>query len=238
MRFAAIFFSFYLLFNSVKTSATWKKEGADTLLKIDTIRRRPYKRKYPPVKEFSQLEKLHKETDDDCVFTDMYSLQQRLKKYPFSKVVKIMAVSYYAPDPHEYYKGNREFHTGLHVGNSKLDSSTLIEIKILTKKQINDLTTLIYNYDYRKPYFNLSLGYKCFEPRNALIFIDKSGKVFDYIEICFGCMNYQSQSDKISVGTACSQKFELLKKFFIDLGINYGTRNTEGNLVKSADSIR
>src|ERR1700694_2119122 len=30
----------------------------------------------------------------DCVFTHKYSIAQRLRKYPFSKAVKILAISY------------------------------------------------------------------------------------------------------------------------------------------------
>jgi hypothetical protein len=37
---------------------------------------------------------------DDCTFTDRYTIAQRLKKYPFSKVSKILAVSFNGdPEP-------------------------------------------------------------------------------------------------------------------------------------------
>jgi hypothetical protein len=45
--------------------------------------------------------------------------------------------------------------------------------------------------------------------------------------VCFECLNYRSQSEKINVGAYCDQKFDLLKKFFLDAGIKYGTLKTD-----------
>jgi hypothetical protein len=46
-------------------------------------------------KELEKAEKAHKDYYDDCTFVTKYPLVQRLKKYPYSKAAKILAVSYY-----------------------------------------------------------------------------------------------------------------------------------------------
>jgi hypothetical protein len=167
------------------------------------------------------------------------------KKIPYSKAVKILAVSYEdsgGGEPNSEilidvdsatllatelaYKRQisewRKKH-GLHIKKGLLDNSNLIDIKQLDQAQINKLTHLIYNTDYKKKGINSSLEYSCFEPRNAFVFFDASGKVFDYIEICFHCRGYDSPNKKIDIGKLCSQKYEILSDFFINIGITYGT---------------
>lgn len=156
----------------------------------------------------------HNPKDDDCIFTNKLNLQQRLKKYPFSKAVRIVAVSYHAPMPYDLEN------TGLHIKDQILDTTRVLEIKTLNPRQIARLTNIIYNTDYKRKYIvNTVMEGGCFEPRNALIFYDKKGKVFDYIEMCFQCLHARSASDKITIGTACSQKYDLLKSFFKSIGI-------------------
>ena len=67
----------------------------------------------------------------------------------------------------------------------------------------------------------------CYEPRYAILFIDKEGKAFEFIEICFECQKTVNSSDKIYFGEVCNEKFNLLKKLFLNAGINYGTKVTE-----------
>ena len=111
-----------------------------------------------------------------------------------------------------------------------LNYSQIKEIKVLTRPQINQLTNIIYNTGLKvskdrelvpAPFENGGGG--CFDPRNALLFVDENGKIFDYFEICFECNVADSKSGKITIGSGCNQKFDLLKKYFISLGIKYGT---------------
>ncbi|BAU53620.1 alpha/beta fold hydrolase [Mucilaginibacter gotjawali] len=187
-------------------------------------------------------------TDDDCVFTNHYSVAERLKKYPFSKALKIVAVSFRYMDRRREYLTNDsvkiyddgihakvpdsllhknpfdiQYESGLHVKNQKLNYSSLIEIQNLSGKQIEKFTNLIYNTTVRKQTDYADPGYTCYSPRNAIVFFDKNGKVYDYLEVCFECMHYRTLSDKFSIGTYCNQKYDLLRQFFIDTGIDYGT---------------
>lgn len=184
--------------------------------------------------ELQRLEKLHKPWFDNCTFTNQYTVAQRLKKYPFSKAVKILAVSYYAFDGPVTdildSLGNPLFkdtivNKGLQICKQRLNYSNLIEVKRLTESSISRLSNILFNTDYKvKMGINTFGEGACFEPRNAIIFFDKKGKVFDYLEVCFACENYSSKSDKINVGTICTEKYDLLRKYFISVDVKYGTK--------------
>lgn len=162
----------------------------------------------------------------DCIFVKKYSFAQRLKQYPFSKAVKVLAVSYDCALEDTIGAPKRPdtvFISDLHIKHGRLNYSSLKEIKQLDAEEINKLTNIIYNTDYKKNMNFVNPGYKCFSPRNALLFYNRNGKIFDYIEICFECEVYQSLSEKLDIGTLCNQKFDMVKQVFIDAGIKYGT---------------
>ncbi|MBS1526778.1 MAG: hypothetical protein JST19_14060 [Bacteroidetes bacterium] len=175
---------------------------------------------------------------NDCVFTHRYTVIQRLGKYPFNKAVKILAISYNGePDPNDDVKTigdtttpRKEKPHGLFFHNDTLDLSNIFEIKQLTAEQVAKLTNIMFNTKARIPNYHPDPGRKCFEPRDALIFYDKKGKVFDYMEICFECMMYESKSNKLFLTSVyCNQQFDLIKKFLISLGIQFGTTTTDAS---------
>ncbi|GAA4911392.1 hypothetical protein [Mucilaginibacter defluvii] len=170
---------------------------------------------------------------DDCKFINKYTVAQRRKFYPYSKATKILAVSYEMPinlpvtidsadvDTSIRYEDTR---TGLFVKNGKLDHTALREEKVLTQSQIDSLTSIFYNYRTRVIHNYAFLGHSCFNPRNALVFFDKNGKVFDYLQICFECLQDRSQSEKFGTGAYCNQKYEMLRRYFAELGFKTGTQ--------------
>lgn len=113
---------------------------------------------------------------------------------------------------------------GLHVKDGILDTTTLVEIIVLNTKQIDKLTNLIFNTDYKKKweFYTIDAG-KCFEPRNALIFVDAKGIVLDYLQICFSCKQNYSKSDKFDIGVLCNDKYQLFSDYFKNVGVSYGT---------------
>ncbi|HVW12808.1 MAG TPA: hypothetical protein VHB54_03250 [Mucilaginibacter sp.] len=174
----------------------------------------------------------------DCVFTHQYTIAQRLRKYPFNKAAKILAISYDgSAEPNvdinigdDTTKEVKRKPHGLIFHSDTLDMSNLFEIKQLTPEEINRLTNIVFNTRVRIPNYNPDPGTKCFEPRNALVFYNKEGKVFDYIEVCFECMNYESKSNKLFLTSAyCNQQFDLIKKFLTDIGIKFGTTTTDAS---------
>jgi mRNA-degrading endonuclease HigB of HigAB toxin-antitoxin module len=180
-------------------------------------------------------------TDDkrfNCAFNTKYALVQRLKMYPFSKAAKILAVSYIGipayDDTDRMIKNSNGttdtiFGAGLHITNGKLNYISLKECKQLTNQQVANLTNIIYNVDYKRPPDLRCAfpGYNCFLPSNALIFFDKKGRIYDYLQICFHCDGYDSYSEKLTIGTPCNQKYELLRRFFIGAGLRYGTKSNK-----------
>ncbi|HEY9196848.1 MAG TPA: hypothetical protein VIM77_11305 [Mucilaginibacter sp.] len=172
---------------------------------------------------------------DNCLFTGRYTLAQRLKTYPYSKASKIMAVAYFGggepnreiridtPERKLSYEETQHY-KGLVIENQQLDYSTLMGAKILNKTQIEELTNIVFNYEYSGMKNYPSTGFAvCFDPRNSIIFFDKDGKIFDHLDICFACHRYDSQSRKLGIGTECTQKFDMPAKFFIKSGVPYGT---------------
>ena len=159
-----------------------------------------------------------------CVIKNKYSVSQRLKYYPFSRAAKILAVSFkYGPPPPDADSTAKAYEYGLHVADSVLDQRSLIEIKQLSTAQINSLTNIMYNINTRSGKGYPDTGYSCFAARNALVFFDRNGKIFDYLEVCFECDQMRSQSDKIYFKENCLQLMDVFKQFFIDTGIQYGT---------------
>jgi hypothetical protein len=198
--------------------------------------RKTKKQKSPDISRLQQFEKKWKPSYDNCTFTNQYTIAQRLKKYPFSKAVKILAVSYYGgaepnpiinlDSPNDTLLKKEDPHTkGLVIINDSLDSSTLIEIKTLNRSQIIRLTNILFNTDFRKrSNYHLAENATCFEPRNSILFLDKKGKIIDHLDVCFACKNSSSnKKDKMSIGIECTQKYDLLRKYFIEVGVKYGT---------------
>lgn len=229
---------YLLLFICVNSYASNKNQ-----LLRDTTRQHQIKRvkksPYPPLpRSPEEAERLYKPWYSDCAFTNEYSINKRLKKYPFSRAGKILAISYHLFDWSASVKNDslkalnilpkdKLLQGGFSIKNDTLDHSTLIECIALTNDQIRRLAVILYNIGFKKTGYNIVGGASCYEPRNALIFVDKQGKAYDYLAICFACQHYGSKLDRLNVGIDCTQKYEILRKFFKDIGIEFGTRKNE-----------
>lgn len=155
---------------------------------------------------------IHQKEDYNCFKRYNFSLKYRLSFYPFSKAKKVMLVSF------------DESFEGLPMKNKRVDISKLKEIKTLSSVQIDSFTNLLYNMSAKGNIYRLTSA-SCYDPRNAILFSDESGKIFEYIEICFECHRTVTSSDKVQDGITCDQKFELLKSYFAKQGIKYGVTN-------------
>ena len=179
----------------------------------------------PSGREATQKEQELMDKSHDCARVKSIPLSQRLKFYPFKNANQIQLVSFkssFDTIVGEYYKDS------LPRMNDTVCYSKLFELKILISSQIDTLTDLIYNYGFKfkykpkgKVYFIGSI-LECYNPRNAILFVDKDNKVFEFIEICFECERTRTSSDNLSLGVDCNQKLQLIKSFFEDTGIEYG----------------
>src|SRR6478736_6387452 len=126
-----------------------------------------------------------------CVYKNKFSSGQRIKFYPFDVVDTIKIVSF------KYHWNN------YHFSDSGLTSDSLIESDILSGSEINELTDILFN-NSRKRKTNIGSVTMCFEPRNAILFINKDGKLIENILICFHCNRIELSSDKIYNFDQCS----------------------------------
>ncbi|MEM0544091.1 hypothetical protein WFZ85_15990 [Flavobacterium sp. j3] len=161
------------------------------------------------------------ERNAKCTKTKNFTESQRLSNFPFSETSQIKLIS---------FESKKLEFTGEelsnHLNSIKLkidlfDPTIYTEVATLSSVQINKLTDIIYNYSYKK--FPYSVGEaKCYEPRNAIIFLDKNNYIISFIEICFGCDRYRTSSQELNLGEECTEKFEMIKSIFKECKIEYG----------------
>ena len=154
------------------------------------------------------IDKIH--DDQKCYHNGKLSPAERKNKYPFNTAEKISIISFNAD-----------------LGQTPITNDTIHRSKTndfiaLSSEQIEDLTDILYNYNYAKK-TNLISEQKvgCYYPRHAIVFTDQADKVLTFIEICFECREIKTALQTESTGLFCEGKYDLLKSFFIAIGINY-----------------
>jgi len=166
-------------------------------------------------------------TRNDCARTSNKSFSVRLKNYPFNLAAKVLAVSFVGLEP--VRPGDTGYvNKGDPRENDSICYSKLKEIKALSLPQVDRITDILYNYGFPGPSHQVTQA-MCFMPHNAILFIDKDGKTFAYIDICFLCEKAEMSSKRISLGDMCNGKFELIRIFFEQAGIEYGV--TKGPMI-------
>jgi len=169
-----------------------------------------------PTKREAEME----DRNHNCARQASKSFSVRLKKYPFSLASEVQFVSFRGSidtvDNEIVYKNG-----SLPMLNDTICYSKLYEIKTLTFSQVDTLTDILYNYGFRGTVYTMSMA-MCYNPRNAILFLDKNGKAFEFIEICFECKRTRESSEKISLGQLCDQKLDMIKDIFKNSGIEYG----------------
>ena len=145
-----------------------------------------------------------------CSYKRKYSAEQRMKFYPFNISDSIHLVSF------------RCHWNNYPINKDGFIKDSLIESKSLNKSDVDKLTDILYNNFYRN-HTNYGQSPQCyFEPRNAILFLNK-GKLVEYILICFHCGEQEKSTVEINTGDNCSEKFEILRRFFIAKGLKFGT---------------
>ena len=164
-------------------------------------------------KPLSPLSGLPKNTRTNSV---KFSLQKRISFYPFNKSSQIKIVSFGLQLDSNQRKDESNYK--LPMLNDTICFSKIDEIKTLTLKQIDTLTDIMYNECSR---WSITESHEagCYFPRNAILFFDKNGKVFEYIEICFECSVIETSNPKITNPDLCSYMYRHLETFFNRIGI-------------------
>jgi hypothetical protein len=161
----------------------------------------------PTKKEMEAEERNH-----NCVKRINLSFTARLKNYPFNISTQIQFVSFI---------DSNSIESSLPRLNDTICYSKLQEVKTLIFTQVDKLTNILYNYGFGGPVYTMGVA-SCYNPRNAILFLDRTGKAFEFIEICFECSRIQESSEKINAGDLCDQKMDMLKELFKIVGIEYG----------------
>lgn len=176
----------------------------------------------------------------DCMFRNTYSLNERLKFFPFNKYKKVVLISFEWPEPQDkiiidslgkrHYIADTIPDLDTKEQLQKFYKSITKEEKSLNSTQLNQLTNVLYNIGVKsnKSYHgirNVETSYSCYDPRNAILFLDEKDILAEYIEFCFECHGRRVSSEKIKLNTFCNQKYDILKKFFKSAGIKYVEQN-------------
>ncbi|MEA5260748.1 hypothetical protein VB264_23315 [Arcicella aquatica] len=152
-----------------------------------------------------------------CVPLNKYSAVQRKQFYPFNQSSLVKIISF------KEYINIDTLITGVTESTIFADLQNqpkIFESFTLNQKQLNELTYILYNYGFKtKKYEEESM---CYYPRNAIVFYDKKGLPFEWIELCFECNGYKKTSKQVKTGDFCIGKYELLKHFFKKHKIHYG----------------
>lgn len=163
---------------------------------------------------------------DNCVRVRNTSAKERMKHYPFNKATQIQIVSF---DGTVYIgiKGSISVISPrpelISSPEDTVFKSVLPKENItLNKMQIDSLTDILYNYGFSRPQRGLKTV-DCYEPRNAVVFLDSNGRAFDFLEVCFECNKTQSYSHKIGIGGLCDGKLEMMQALFLHAGMKHGT---------------
>jgi hypothetical protein len=93
----------------------------------------------------------------------------------------------------------------------------------LSKKAVDSLTDILYNYGYRGVFNTVTKSF-CYTPRNAIVIVGPHFQPIGFIELCFECEGYRVSSKAIKAGDFCRQKYQLLKAFFDRQGIVFGVK--------------
>jgi hypothetical protein len=133
------------------------------------------------------------------------------KKFPYNRTHTIKVVSF-----------KDSFNIPMNKG--KIDFEKMHEIKTLDNDLTNKMTDILVNFDNR----NLEMGMAfCWSPRNAIIFLDKKGKVLGYFVICFHCQVYEFAPKSFTFGRFCNEKMDAIQGIMMKAGITYGMKSNE-----------
>lgn len=166
------------------------------------------------------------EENGNCIRKRNLSFKNRIKSFPFNSTSQILFVSHKNRGFGAVGDELQKYLNSLKIGQDTINEKEFYEIRKLNLNQIEELTDIIYNYGFKSKYYSVA-DTRCYNPRNAILFLDKDQKVIAFIEICFDCEHLRTNDEKINYGEYCEQKFKLIKKIFEESGIKYGITERE-----------
>jgi hypothetical protein len=162
--------------------------------------------------------------DTRCMHRDRYMAVQRRAFFPFGVAQKVLLVGF-----HGRQDTMRHLAAALPRKNASIDFAAVEDSVLLTADQIDQLTDLLYNVGYRRDGSRAEADIGCYNPRNAILFLDAQDSTVAFVEICFSCFRSMTSDERISLGEVCSEKYKLLLAFFRKAGIRYGVDRFDQN---------
>ena len=156
-----------------------------------------------------------------CGFKKINNAKQLHGKFPFSKSKTILVISFDNPNTDPYVMdadGKLQPRPKNPLYRDTLGYNSVHEVRAVSEKEGDQLALLFYSFNCNSP----KESYGCYNPRNAILFMDEKGKVIAAFEICFECHNYELRPKPFYTGEMCNCKYDELKDFFRKAGITYG----------------
>jgi hypothetical protein len=83
-------------------------------------------------------------------------------------------------------------------------------------------TKRLYDVLNKKSCYGLIKMGACYSPRNAVLFMDRNGKVLAELEVCFECLGFETKPQDFYVNDVRECMYDALKKIFADEGVTFG----------------
>jgi hypothetical protein len=149
----------------------------------------------------------------DCKRIQNLNFKQRLKKYPFNKIEKVMLISFLPVKiENEYIRWPIE--------NDTIVWSRVRDTLTLNSGQVNKLSDIIFNWGFESNTYKTTIS-TAIGINMAILFLDSSGHIFEYSEVCFECGEIYliAKNKDQSIGYPCNQKFDKIKSFAVSAGL-------------------
>jgi hypothetical protein len=172
----------------------------------------------------NKLETIVNDANYNCKKTKNTSFEKLTVTFPLNKTVKVQLVSFEFKNLVIIEDGKevQQFISDSlpRIGN-KIDYKSIKEFKNLELLKIIELSDILYNFNFNTKKERTALGSGCYDPRNAIVFLDDQDNIIECIEICFSCLGYKIFNNS-NFGEFCTGKIDLIRNFFFLNGMKYG----------------
>lgn len=159
-----------------------------------------------------------------CEKTSNFSLENRLKNYPFNVSKKIVFISYLQKDSLKEHGPNGTqltiYLNKLKAKESKFYIHDVHQSYLLNNSNIDELTNLFYNIGEINETNLTVMTSGCFYYKNAILFLDENNYLIDYIKFSFDCRREESSNSILTTGKICIYKLNLIEGLFNKYGIS------------------
>ena len=152
-----------------------------------------------------------------------FSLQERIAFYPFNKATQVKLVSFGVVPGKD---GTFKQYSALPKNNDTIAFKEFDQTLTLNLAQIDTLSDILFNECER---WTISVYNRaaCYFPRNAILFFNSNGEVFEYIEICFACTQVDYSSPAVTEAELCDYMYLELERFFMRQGLKTSDEITD-----------